>query len=167
MKVVMYISQTINGFIAKENDETPWSEEVWKSYYAFAKKFKAIILGKKTYEIMKDAKEFEKIGNPLVIVLSNKKQSSDDAIFVNSPKDAISFLNKKGFTEVILGGGARANTSFLKENLIDEIYLDIESKIFGSGISLFTKSTFEINLQLVSAKKISDNLVQLHYKIKK
>ena len=56
MKVVLYMAMSVNGCIAKENNETPWSDAVWESYYKIAKQFKAIILGRKTYEIMKDVK---------------------------------------------------------------------------------------------------------------
>ena len=78
MKTTLYMAQTLNGYIAKKNGDTPWSEEVWKSYYQIAKKFKAIILGRKTYEVMKEVNEFEKIGNPFTIVLSKSNKSSND-----------------------------------------------------------------------------------------
>lgn len=166
MKVILYMATTLNGYIAKENNETPWSEEEWASYSNIIKSTKNIIIGYKTYKIMKKNTEFKKIGNPLTIVLTSKKIKAErNTIFLNSPKEALKLLKDKGFKQTILAGGSKLNTSFLKENLIDEIYLDIEPFIFGNGIKLFEDIDFEVKLKLIETKLLSKNLVQLHYSI--
>lgn len=58
------------------------------------------------------------------------------------------------------------NSSFLKERLIDEIYLDVEPIILSNGIKLFADAEFESKLELIEIKKISKDEVQLHYKVK-
>ena len=63
MKVILYMAMTANGMIARENDEAPWSKVVWREYYKFIKQNKNIIVGRRTYELMKNANEFEKLGN--------------------------------------------------------------------------------------------------------
>lgn len=167
MKVILYMAMTINGFIAKEDDGTPWSEIVWESYYKIAKNFKAIILGRKTYEIMKRENEFEKIGNPFVVVVTNQtKENKDNLVYVNSPNEAIKLLKEKQFTEILIAGGGKLNASFMKENLINEVILDVEPIIFGKGIKLFSEGDFEANLELIETKKLSENEIQLHYKVK-
>jgi dihydrofolate reductase len=55
----------------------------------------------------------------------------------------------------------------LAENLVDEIYLDIEPIAFGSGIPLFRDKDFECKLKLLGQKNISDNEIQLHYAVLK
>ena len=55
----------------------------------------------------------------------------------------------------------------MKENLIDEIFLDVEPKIFGRGIKLFSDNDFEFELELIDIKKFSQNELQIHYKVKK
>ena len=157
---------TANGYIADENNETPWSDEVWKSYYKIAKQFRAIILGRTTYEIMKKVNEFEKIWNPLTVVVTNKNfLNSPNFIFVRSPKDALKIVEEKGFSKVLIGGGGNLNSSFMKEKLIDEIYLDVEPMLFGKGIKLFADENFNAKLKLIKIKKLSKNTIQLHYKI--
>lgn len=65
-------------------------------------------------------------------------------------------------------GGGELNGSFMKENLVDEIYLDIEPVAFGKGIELFgNKADFEVNLEVIGVKNISPNEIQLHYKVLK
>ena len=67
---------------------------------------------------------------------------------------------------VVAGGGA-LNASFIEENLVDEIFIDIEPIIIGKGIPIFRDKSFERNLKLVGQKKISENEIQLHYEVLK
>jgi len=169
MKVVLYMAMTVNGYIAKENGDTPWSDAVWNGYYNFVKKRGNIILGKRTYELMKDANEFEKLNFPTTVVVSNSpdKQGGDKTIFVPSPKEAVRVVKEKGFSEAIVGGGSKLNAGFLKEGLLDEIYLDIDPLLFGKGIKLFDETDTEAKLELLAANNLSKNTLRLHYKVLK
>ena len=71
----------------------------------------------------------------------------------------------KKFETVIIAGGGILNSSFLKEGLIDELYLDIEPIAFGKGINVFENEDFEANLELLETKQLSPNEIQLHYKV--
>lgn len=75
------------------------------------------------------------------------------------------FYEQKGFTTAFLAGGGQLNTSFAKEGLIDEIYLDVEPLILGQGIKIFTDADFEFLLELLDFKKLNSNTIQLHYKV--
>ena len=33
MKVILYMAMSVNGYVATEQDETPWSDEEWESYH--------------------------------------------------------------------------------------------------------------------------------------
>lgn len=46
--------------------------------------------------------------------------------------DLVSMLQEKGYKKVLVEGGPTLLTSFLKEDLIDEIFLTVSPKIFGS-----------------------------------
>ena len=153
MKVILYMAITANGYIAKEDHETPWSDEEWESFSNIVKKIGNLIIGKKTFEIMEKNNEFEKIGNPFTVVLS------EDV----SPEKAISLMEEKGFSEVLVAGGGITNTSFI--DIIDEMYLDIEPLLLGKGIKLFSEKDFEKKLELIDTKKLSENTIQLHYRV--
>ena len=127
------------------------------------KEINNLVVGRKTFEIMEKNNEFKKIGNPLVIVVSNKNTKN----FVNSPKKAIELLRKKGFSKALIAGGSELNSSFMKENLVNEVYLDVEPIMFGKGIKLFEENNFEVKLELLNTKKLSKNTIQLHYKVLK
>ena len=144
------MATTANGYIAKENDETPWSDVIWSGYYDFVKKRGNIILGKRTYELMKEVNEFEKIGNPFTVVVSREDFAHNSNFSITkSPKEALKILEDKHFDKILVGGGGTLNSSFMKENLIDEIILDVEPLVFGKGIKLFSDNNFDAKLELI------------------
>lgn len=172
MKVILYMAISANGMIARKNDKTDWSEAESNFYIAKVKDCGNMIIGKRTYEIMqrddnKDA-DTDVLGNPQIVVLSSKQETGNKSgvEFVKSPSEAISFLEKKGFKTAMVAGGSQVDTAFIKADIVDEIYLDVESILFGEGIPLFSPSEFEIQLELMETTRISENGVQLHYKVK-
>ena len=162
------MATTVNGYIAKENNETPWSNEEWQSFSKFVKEIKAIVIGKNTYELMKKDDEFSKMGNPFTVVVSKEDFAHNSNFDIaKSPKDALKILKEKNFAKVLVAGGGMLNSSFMKKKLIDEIYLDIEPLVFGKGIKLFSDNNFDTKLELMGTKSLSKNTIQLHYKILK
>ena len=57
---------------------------------------------------------------------------------------------------MLLVGGANVATSFLKEQLVDELWLTIEPKIFGTGGNFVIEEELDINLRLLSCEKVND-----------
>ena len=168
MKVILNMVITVNGLIAKENDEAPWSDTIWKNYYKTGKKIRNIIVGRKTYELMKEVNEFEKLGNPLTVVLTSKPlKGNENLFFVSSPKKALEIIKNKGYKKTLLGGGAKTTSAFMKEGLVDELVIQIEPMLFGKGIKLFSDADFEAKLKLLDVKHLSKNELELRYKVLK
>ena len=168
MKVIMYMAISANGMIAKTDDDTSWvSKEEWNNYSAAIRKAGNLIVGRRTYTILTKQPEFSEFGDVKIVVVSKNKFStlSNNHQIAHSPKEAINLLNN--FKEIIVAGGGILNASFLAENLVDEIYLDIEPIILGEGIPLFKGKGFERNLKLLGQKKISADEIQMHYKVLK
>ena len=159
---------TANGFIAEKDDDTSFiSKEEWDSYIEIVRKAGNVIIGQRTYGIITKQPEFKQLENIKIIVLSMQdfKTLSPNHLTAKSPKEALELV--KNFEEIIVAGGGSTNKSFLEENLIDEIYLDVEPVIFGEGIPLFAAGDFEKKLEFIGIKNISDNEIQLHYRVKK
>lgn len=168
MKVIMYMAITPNGLIAKENDDTSWiSQEEWNSYSKFLRTAGNVIIGRRTYHILTKQPEFIELKDLKIVIVSkeNFKTLSPHHLVAPSPKEALKLL--KEFKEIALAGGGLLNASFMQEKLIDEIYIDIEPTLFGKGIPLFTNGEFEAKLKLLGTKKITDDEIQLHYRILK
>jgi len=164
----MYMAITANGMIAKTDDDTSWiSEEEWNCYSAATRHAKCLVVGRRTYNILTEQPEFSELKEVKLVVVTSQdmRLKQDNHLIAHSPKEALNILNS--YDEIVVAGGGTLNSSFLKEKLVDEIFLDIEPVILGKGIPLFNGQDFEVNLKLLGQKKITENELQLHYKIVK
>lgn len=168
MKVVLYMAITANGMIAKENDDTRFvSDAEWESFTAMMKKIGNYVMGRRTFEVSLESDAFP---YPCLNVVMTKKavknQWGDQVIFTSdSPKAVLKMLEERGFDTAFIGGGAAVNTSFAREGLIDEVYLDVEPAIMGKGIPLLASGDFELKLKLLETKKLGQSTIQLHYQV--
>ena len=162
---------SLNGYIAQENgDEDFLSHENWEKFCSLARECKNFVVGRKTYETVKNWNEgfgFDNLkGVEKIIISENKNYKLDESYTLAfSPEDALSKLNK--FDSVLVTGGSTINTAFIKSNLIDEIILNIEPAILGKGIPLFAQDDFEKRLELISSEQSESGILTLKYKIKK
>lgn len=155
---------TADGKIAKSSDHFPdWtSPEDKKMFAEVTKEHGVVIMGDKT---------FFTFPNPLpgrlnvVFTLDKNAAKKENVKWVTGdPKKVLEDLEKEGYKSAILGGGTYMNSQFLKRDLIDEIWLTIEPKIFGDGLGVFG-GDFDAELKLLSVEKINDNSVVLKYKV--
>jgi len=169
LKVALYMAVSANGLIAREDDRTDWSPEEWQAFRAEVAKAEGIIIGRKTYEIMQSGEELSQLKETGVVVVSSalrgRKPPYANMSFAGSPQEALAIFQKKGAGTVLVAGGAMLNTSFIRYGLFDEIFLDIEPVIFGKGVPLLEPEDLECTLQLLSVRHLSENTVQLHYKV--
>ncbi len=168
MKVIMYMAMSSNGMIAKGDDDTSWiSKEEWDGYSKAVRAAGNLIVGRRTYNILTKQPEFIEFKDVKLIVISKSKFKTlaPNHHLAHSPKEALTLL--KGAKQVIVAGGGALNSSFLEENLIDELYLDIEPIILSQGIPIFKESNFERKLKLIGQKMITPHEIQLHYQILK
>ena len=75
-------------------------------------------------------------------------------------------MDGRGFNTVILAGGSTINGLFLKENLINEIWLTVEPRVFGEGLSLFKGADVDLKLEFIEYIQMDTNVLQIRYRIK-
>lgn len=169
MKVVLYMAMTLDGFVAKKDGDSDWVSPVdSKIFEQKIHEAGCIILGRKTFEQYQG--ELYPVAGVLNIILTTNKRikfNQPNVIYVLTPLEATKLAQEKGYDNALLIGGGTTNGLFLKENLIDEIFLTIYPLIFGNGIKLFANIEKETYLKLVSQKDIGEGLNQLHYRILK
>lgn len=172
MKVILFMAMSLNGVIARENNEEDFlSHDNWVEWLKWIRKSGCVVWGRKTYEIVKtwDKQYFEDIkGVKAVVVSSNKNYKVGEGFeLVSSPKEALEKLEKEGYKTAIVTGGSTLNSYFVKEKLIDEIVINVEPVVVGKGIALFNPDDFDLNLNLLETKKLGHGIIQVRYKIKK
>jgi len=168
MSTAIYIAITPNGMIARADESADWiSESEWKLFSKFVNGHGNMIVGKRTYEILLAHGEFARpeLSAIATVVLSDVPLAVEDPnhAVARSPAEAIALL--EGHETIVIAGGGRMIGSFMKENLVDELYLDIEPIVFGKGITLFEGAEFEATLKLKGVQQIGENEIQLRYEV--
>lgn len=164
MKVVLYMAVAANGMIAMNQGATPWGEASWENFISAVERHQNLVIGRTTYEVMKDEGSLELLrGDPKIIVVSGSATNLTDAIAVKSPNAALGEL--EGQSVALIGGGARLATSFISNNLLDEIHLDVEPILIGKGMELLTEELTR-KLKLISIDRYDVGFT-IKYKVEK
>ena len=170
----MVMLMTVDGKTTQgdnENIYTWTSPEDQKHFFSLIKKNNLIVMGRKTFEASRPVIKLEK--GKLRIVLTHhpekycKESVTGQLEFSNeNPEKLIKRMEGLGYKKILLVGGATINGLFLKENLVDELYLTIEPKIFGSGKNIIEGQLLDKFLQLINVKKLNKKgTLLLRYKI--
>lgn len=167
MKVTLLMALTLDGKIGKSPDHFPdWTgKEDKKLFASLSRKAGVVIMGSKT---------FDTFGTPLpgrknIVMTRDKERKSwwDNLIYTSKrPTEILCELESEGYKEAILAGGALVNSLFAEEGLIDEIIVTISPKIFGHGLSLFSRE-ISMDLKLEGLERIGQDLVCLTYQVVK
>ncbi|MDE1857269.1 MAG: dihydrofolate reductase family protein [Candidatus Micrarchaeota archaeon] len=171
MRVVMYLVTTGNGFIAKEDDDVTFvSKHQWENLRSVINSVGVVVIGRRTYEILHDHKEAEKISKSVrIFVMTRKagmKSDNPNVTFTNeTPHAVLRNIEAMGFDEVLIAGGGRINSLFMSLDLVDEIYLNLEPTFIGRGTRMFADAKFEKKLDIMEVKKLAHNEIQIHYRI--
>ncbi|MBP1942571.1 dihydrofolate reductase family protein [Cytobacillus luteolus] len=171
-KVVLFIAQSLDGYIATKADSLDWlfcvEGQGDNGYSEFISNVDTILIGKRTYDwIMKHENGNFPYKNKQCYVFSRTVyQDNEHVKFIN--EDIISFTNnlknEEGKSIWIVGGGDLLHT-FLKEKLVDELMLTIAPKIIGEGIPLFKSGDYQLDLSLKGTRTFNQ-FVELHYTVK-
>ena len=176
MKVVMVMLASVDGKTIQGNNQNvySWSSiEDRKHFFSLIKRNNLIIMGRLTYEASRPIIKLKKGKLRIVLTRSPKKYSNQSIKgqleFSNeTSKNLIRRLSVLGYKKALLVGGGIINGLFLKENLVDELYLTIEPKLFGSGKNIVEEQLLNTSLKLVSFKKINTiGTLLLRYKVNK
>lgn len=162
MRVILVMVSTIDGKITKWDSEAvwQWTSKEDKTYFKkLITKHNLIVMGRKTFEAAKPKPEKGKLRiimtqNPhtyALLAAAGQLEFTDE-----EPRELIARLESQGFTQMLLVGGAAVNTQFLKEELVDELWLTIEPRIFGSGKALTLPVNLDISLKLISMEKLNN-----------
>ena len=164
MKVIMMMAMTLDGKIAKTDKHFPdWTSREDKKLFArISKEAGVVIMGDKTFFTFPSPLK-ERL-NVVFTLEENPDQIEGVKWVKGEPENVLQELERDGYESAILGGGAFVNGMFLEKKLIDEIYITVEPKIFGDGLSLF-KGDFNFDLKLMDAEKINENSIVLKYKV--
>ena len=173
-KVVLYIAQSADGYIAKEDGSLDWLNIVEKAgedygYANFVETVDTVIMGRKTYDkVLSFGIDFPHKGRKCYVWSASRTGSDENVTYFNSDlKELILKLKNEPGKDIFIDGGAALVTELMKQDLIDRYILSVIPVFIGSGIRLFKDSGNELGLELARCSSFSSGLVQLWYNRKR
>ncbi len=170
-QVILYIAVSLDGYIAKPNDDLSFLSIVEKEgedygYADFVSTVDTVILGRKTYDwVMKQVDKFPHADKKAYIITRTAKPAIDKTVFYTGDlTDLVKKLKSENGKNIFCDGGAEIVNELLKNNLIDEIIISVIPILVGNGTRLFKDGRPEQKLKLISVKTFETGLIQLHYK---
>jgi dihydrofolate reductase len=182
-KVTLGLATSLDNYIARKDggsDWLHWSKEVAEISAKFMKTVDAILIGRKTYEVMlafgqtsyPGAKNYvfsrsKQKSSALKKSLTTKKKTDRNVEIVTA--DVVKFVrelkSKKGKGICLFGGGELAKSLF-EAGLIDEVVLNIHPVLLGSGVPLFHEMKRQIDLELVDFRTLKGGYLLVSYRLK-
>ena len=175
-KLSLFIATSLDGYIAKPNDDLSFLKLVEKEgedygYADFTANIDTIILGRKTYDyVLKEigSSHYDNGQREVYVITRTARPSVGRTIFyTGNLTELVEQLKSQSGKNIYCDGGAEIVNEFLKNDLIDEFVISIIPILVGSGTKLFQDNRPEQQLEFVRAKSFDTGLTQLHYKRKR
>lgn len=170
-KVILYIATSLDGYIAKPDDNLDFLSIVEQEgqdygYAEFLKTVDTVILGRKTYDkVISLGFNFPHADKDTFIITRTPRPNIGSVKFyTGNLKSLVIKLKSENGKNIFCYGGAEIVNELLKDNLIDEFIISVIPILLGNGTKLFNDGRPEQKLELVSTKQYDKGLTQLHYK---
>ncbi|TCI36247.1 dihydrofolate reductase [Exiguobacterium sp. SH4S7] len=167
--VVLYIAMSLDGKIARTNDDLDWLVEVVgegdNGYADFFKTVGAVIMGRKTYEevlkLASDGYPYPDIPN--YILTRNPDREAEHVTFTDEPIERLIERLKQDIDgDVWIVGGGEIIKAAMEHDLIDRYEIIVAPVVLGEGIPMFPEGTKETKLKLTS-QRASGQFVMVTY----
>ena len=168
-KVVCYIAQSLDGYIADKEETLEWLLDVEMDgdagYGQFIETVDTILLGRRTYEwvIAHESGEFPYVDQRSYVFTSNPKADEGQITFTSEdPASVVGKLKQRPGGTIWPVGGSLLLESLLQEDMVDEFIISIAPVTLGDGIPLFQKAQRRLDFTLEGVGK-DGQIAQLHY----
>ncbi|MFZ0821743.1 MAG: dihydrofolate reductase family protein [Candidatus Acidiferrales bacterium] len=167
-KVILGLGISLDGYIARPNGDVDFLF-MPKDYSMgpFFATIDATIMGRKTLDVtLRMSPNSFKGSKMATYVFSHTMPPGerDGLIFTNQPPAAlVAELRKRRGKNIWLMGGGELAREFLKEDLVDELYIGVVPVLIGEGIPLFPPGFPQREFSLLENKTFSKGMITLKY----
>ncbi len=173
MSNLVFITTSLDGFIARKNGGIDWLNDIPNSensdfgFNEFMKRIDAIVLGRNTFDLVLTFNYYPYIKQ--VFVLSSTLKSiperlkSKVEILTGEPNKIVELLINRGYKNLYIDGG-KTIQGFLRQELLDKIIITRIPILLGSSILLFNNLTNEQKFEHIETVVFNNALVRSHYK---
>lgn len=175
-KLSLFISTTLDGYIAKPNGDLSFLKLVEKEgedygYTDFTATIDTLIIGRKTYDyVLKEigSSHYDNGQRDVYVITRTERPSMGRTTFYTGNLiELVQRLKSEKGKNIYCDGGAEIINELLKYDLIDEFIISVISILVGNGTRLFKGGRPEQQLELLNTKTFDTGLTQLHYKRKR
>jgi dihydrofolate reductase len=166
MKVVLYAATTVDRFIADENGNSDWvlDDELFTKT---VQKAGIVALGQTTFEQYSDIYPLSGVQHLVLTKKKRLKPAPKNVHYVTTAAQALKKAKALGFKKLFVIGGGRTNGSFLAENLVDELWIDLHAYKLEKGVKLVGDFTGTLDLKPISQKAYPEGFLHCRFKIVK
>jgi len=166
VRFAVFIAVSLDGYIARADGSidflAPFHDEE-HGYGAFFAGVDALVIGRGTYDTVLGFPEWPYGGKRVIVATTRPVPASHgEEMWSGSPRELAGRLDREGVRRVYLDGGALVR-GFLREDLVDEMAINVIPILLGSGRPLFSSGLPEMPLRLLDARSFPSGVVQLRY----
>ena len=172
MTISIFIGTSLDGFIARPNDELDWLPADGgepHGYDEFMASVDALVIGRKTFEKVLTFGDWP-YGDKRVVVLSSRPvdlsvvRGGRVEQISGTHAEIVAQLAASGAHHLYIDGGITIQR-FLRAGLIQRLIITRVPVLIGEGIPLFGSLPHDVRLQHISTRHFPSGLVQSEYHV--
>lgn len=144
MTLFFYGCVTMDGYLADKNHRIDWLHQIGSveetSYTDFYDQMDVLIMGRKTYDEIKDMEDLESFYGKTRNIVFTHQEKINHPLFEVASGDLLAFISQIPEDKNIwIVGGNSLVGPLLDADRMDKIYLQIAPVLLGAGVPLFTQ----------------------------
>ena len=172
MKITYYAASSLDGYIAKEDGDVSWLDDLGISpddtgYEEFYSTVDALVMGRNTFDWIQNYGSWPYGDKPTWVCTTKSINSMEGCNLQNgtTPTDAYKEAQEQGIKHLWLVGGGKLASSFLEENLLTHLSISQMPIILGKGIKLFGDLQNPVKIRSTRVQARDSGYSQLDYVI--
>ena len=172
-KLILYISISLDGYIAGSNDNLDWLEkfpnpnQIDYGYPSFYDSIDTLIMGGKTFRVIRDKCKTWPYPEKIVYIISHiPRETTKRGIHFLGDNwiEEIEVIKAQKGKDIWLVGGGEITSEILKHELLDRMILTTIPILLGEGVPLFKPSYKPSKWTIVHSEQYENGVFQTDYR---
>ena len=175
LKTSVFCGTSLDSFLARPDDTFDFlkaGEGIPHGFDEFLRSVDVVVLGRRTFEIVRALAHFGLYDNKRIVVLSSKPLDFSNIRgaklerMSGTPQQIVEKLRATGAKHAYVDGGVTIQ-NFLRAGVLDRIVVTRVPVLIGQGIPLFGPLPHDIHLNHVATRSFKGGMVQSEYEVLK
>lgn len=173
MRLSVFCGTSVDGFLARVDDTFDFllgGEQEPHGFKEFLASVDVVVMGRRTFEVVRNLGHLELYGGKPMIVLSSRPlglpsgESGKIDRMSGEPSEIVKRLEAHGFQHAYVDGGVTIQR-FLGAGCINRLVITRVPVLIGAGIPLFGPVPRDIQLRHVATRSYPGGMVQSEYEV--